>query len=649
MRVDVHKYLFIGLDKSDFFSASRDLGIIEFISKKHFVTPAYGRRFIDCLKIFNRLEEEYSEDALQFVKIGELSVDEILTEVLTLNQEIQELAENVKALGQEIVRVKPLGRFSSSEIADFSQRTGLSLRFFYRKHREGQEVEENQQNVFYLSTAYNFDYYVVIGIVDLSKDLYTEIEAGRSVNELQEELAALQRQIHQRSNRLCELYAYRDEVIRGLYVYDNAQQLRQAEECSQEFFNGKVFAVQGWVIAKKIKDLQALCDYHQIYMKRVAINPEETVPTYLENKGMGMMGEDLINIYDTPASSDKDPSSWVFVFFVVFFSMIVNDAGYGFLFLASSLFFAYKYRRKIKTSKHLARFIRMFAILGLGCICWGATTTSFFGVTVGNTSILRKYSLTHALALQKAKYYLKFRPAPYKELINEYPTLKSIRDPENFLLAAETNSGEYEAHAVVYNKFIDHILMELALVIGVVHLSLGMFRYCRYRYSGIGWVIFMLSAYLYVPMYLHTLSLIHYVFGVPYELGSYLGYYGMFFGIGVAVVLAVIQKSWRGIEELVAVIQVFSDVLSYLRIYALGLAGAMMGATFNQLGARLPILLGAIVILLGHSVNIILSIMGGVIHGLRLNFIEWYHYSFDGGGRPLRPLKKVTYYQEIDT
>ncbi|BAA98301.1 V-type ATP synthase subunit I [Chlamydia pneumoniae] len=641
MRLNIHKYLFIGRNKADFFSASRELGVVEFISKKCFITTEQGHRFVECLKVFDHLEAEYSLEALEFVKDESVSVEDIVSEVLTLNKEIKGLLETVKALRKEIVRVKPLGAFSSSEIAELSRKTGISLRFFYRTHKDNEDLEEDSPNVFYLSTAYNFDYYLVLGVVDLPRDRYTEIEAPRSVNELQVDLANLQREIRNRSDRLCDLYAYRREVLRGLCNYDNEQRLHQAKECCEDLFDGKVFAVAGWVIVDRIKELQSLCNRYQIYMERVPVDPDETIPTYLENKGVGVMGEDLVQIYDTPAYSDKDPSTWVFFAFVLFFSMIVNDAGYGLLFLMSSLLFSWKFRRKMKFSKHLSRMLKMTAILGLGCICWGTTTTSFFGMSFSKTSVFREYSMTHVLALKKAEYYLQMRPKAYKELTNEYPSLKAIRDPKAFLLATEIGSAGIESRYVVYDKFIDNILMELALFIGVVHLSLGMLRYLRYRYSGIGWILFMVSAYLYVPIYLGTVSLIHYLFHVPYELGGQIGYYGMFGGIGLAVVLAMIQRSWRGVEEIISVIQVFSDVLSYLRIYALGLAGAMMGATFNQMGARLPMLLGSIVILLGHSVNIILSIMGGVIHGLRLNFIEWYHYSFDGGGRPLRPLRKI--------
>ena len=88
-------------------------------------------------------------------------------------------------------------------------------------------------------------------------------------------------------------------------------------------------------------------------------------------------------------------------------------------------------------------------------------------------------------------------------------------------------------------------------------------------------------------------------------------------------------------------IQIFADILSYLRLYALGLAGALVNSD-HQRSCRFSsfCLRRFNCTALGHCVNIVLGIMGGVIHGLRLNFLEWYHYCFEGGGKMFNPLKK---------
>src|SRR5262249_3321915 len=109
-------------------------------------------------------------------------------------------------------------------------------------------------------------------------------------------------------------------------------------------------------------------------------------------------------------------------------------------------------------------------------------------------------------------------------------------------------------------------------------------------------------------------------------------------GLGLAVILAIVQRRLVGLAEIMHVIQVFADVMSYLRIYALSLAGLIMAATFNRIAASAPVYVGFLILLAVHSLNFSLALIGGLIHGLRLNFIEWYHYSFEGGGKKFNPL-----------
>lgn len=89
------------------------------------------------------------------------------------------------------------------------------------------------------------------------------------------------------------------------------------------------------------------------------------------------------------------------------------------------------------------------------------------------------------------------------------------------------------------------------------------------------------------------------------------------------------------------VIQIFADSMSYLRLYALGLSGALVVSTMTELASGMHVVLGGLLLLVAHTVNLALCVMGGVIHGLRLNFLEWYHYSFEGGGKKFNPLKKI--------
>jgi V/A-type H+-transporting ATPase subunit I len=369
-----------------------------------------------------------------------------------------------------------------------------------------------------------------------------------------------------------------------------------------------------------------------IYYDEIAIEPTDIVPTYLENHGLSRLGEDLVHIYDTPSATDKDPSMWVLGAFALFFAFIIGDAGYGLVYLALALFLRYKYPTLKGTAK---RVLNLFTVLCIGCVIWGTLMTSFFGMQIALDNPLRKLSLVQWLAEKKATYHLNHQDEVAKEWVEKYPQLKNVKDPHVFV----SFSPDPHKGPVILNRLTDNIMFELALFIGVIHLILSLLRYVGRHWQNIGWVAFLIGAYLYFPSYLKTPSFLNFVGGIDLVKGGMIGFQLMLAGIGIAWVLSIIRHGWTGIFEVMVLIQIFADTLSYLRLYALGLAGAIVGSTINEIASGMPLMIGVLLILISHFINIILGTMSGIIHGLRLNFLEWYHYSFEGGGKQFQPLK----------
>jgi V/A-type H+-transporting ATPase subunit I len=303
-----------------------------------------------------------------------------------------------------------------------------------------------------------------------------------------------------------------------------------------------------------------------------------------------------------------------------------------------ALYIRYKHQGLRDVKK---RVLDLMTILAFCIIAWGVLTTSFFGITIAPDSPLRKVSVMSWLTEKKAAYTIQHKGEAYDELVKKYPELNGVTNPEEFLTKAvhkgPAGGNVYE----VYNKFSDNILMELALFIGVLHVILSMGRYLDKNPQNLGWIIFLIGAYLYTPVFLNASSIVNFAFGVDRDAVAQSAIYMMYAGLAIAVVIALFKHKWLGALEATVVIQIFGDVLSYLRLYALGLSGSLLTATMMDLAASVPIFFGIIILIFGHSVNIVLGIMSGVIHGLRLNFLEWYHYSFEGGGRMFNPLRKL--------
>lgn len=400
------------------------------------------------------------------------------------------------------------------------------------------------------------------------------------------------------------------------------------------------FFVSGYVSESDIALLQELADSYNIYLEEVAIDAKETLPTHLVNEGMSRVGQDLVEVYDTPSSEDKDPSLWVLCAFSLFFAMIIGDGGYGAIFLLGALIVRFKVSKQApqataENNGALLRFSKLFGLLAVTTLLWGTVTHSFFGISLGYEHPLRTVSFVHHLSLKKLAYHLHEGDSVAQNFQALLPSIEGKSSLEAAKLLMQQGKD-------VLGEMADSILKELSILIGLVHLSLSMLRCVRKNWANFAWILFMLGGYLYVPTFLNATISAHFLWGMTPLLCAQIGLVLLYGGLALSVCLAVLQHGWIGLLEIMQVIQVFSDLLSYLRLYALALAGAMLSATFNSFALTLPYGLGIFATILGHIINIVLGIMGGVIHGLRLNFLEWYHYSFDGGGRALRPLKKVS-------
>ena len=553
---------------------------------------------------------------------------------MQLKGEVERLYEEKRLIEAEIVRVAPFGDFSIEDL-DFIEKEGhRKIQFFCRKSHKA-HLPYPEEDFFYIGTEYDLDYFVAIHPEVRSYPEMIEMRIDRPLGELQDHLSFIKESIHLVELELKDFAGHleylHETLLEELNEYHLACAKRDVAFPMQE---SSLFAVEAWIPKSKISRMYSLLEGLSVHVEEIRVEEKDRVPTYMENQGVKRLGEDLVLIYDIPATSDKDPSGWVFWFFALFFAIIVADGGYGLLYLGTALYLKYKMPTFTGQAK---RFFRLCLILSLFVIGWGVATSSFFGLRIAPDSFLGKISPLQTLVEKKADYHLEQKDDVYQFWIKEYPQAAKADSGSQFLqmVAKKGQVGlKYEA----FTTFSENILLEFSLVLGIVHISLSLLRYLRRSWSALGWVAFMVGGYLYFPSMVHATTIVNFLRLVDKVPAEEIGLQLLYSGLGVAAFFALVQKRWKGIGEIMHVVQIFADVLSYLRLYALALAGSIMASTFNEMGEIIGLVGGFVVVILGHGVNMLLGLMAGVIHGLRLNFIEWYHYSFDGGGRLLRPL-----------
>ncbi|MBI3901082.1 MAG: V-type ATP synthase subunit I, partial [Chlamydiia bacterium] len=424
----------------------------------------------------------------------------------------------------------------------------------------------------------------------------------------------------------------------GLNACLNSYHLDLAKNAISSPLEDTIFAIEAWTPTNRVEELKAIVKGLHVLCEEVAIEPLDLMPTCIENKGLKKVGEDLIYIYDVPSSQDKDPSTWILFFFSLFFAIIIADGGYGLIFLILSVIL--KWKLGPKASLQMKRFTKLSFILSLMTIGWGCATASFFGIEIGPDNPFRKSSFIHYLAQKKADYHLQREDDTYHSYFSSFPQVATAKDGHDFLVKTKyLKEGKTRYKAL--EDFYLNSLLEISLIVGILHLSTSILRNMVRNPAALGWIFFMIGGYVYFPIYLNVTTIANVFHFVSKEMAEILGLFCLGFGPFLVFVISLIEgKRWMALHELTNGIQVFSDVLSYLRLYALALAGIVMAETMNDtLGIELGFLGTFLVVGVGHMINISMSVMSATIHGLRLNFLEWYRYSFEGGGRLFNPLR----------
>lgn len=635
MIIDVYKYLFIGSRKDidRFFARAQKVGLAEFISPNGKLGKEVPKAVEDIASAIRILRKQPKKE--EFFVSEEKDPKEIIDKIIGLKRRIENLHEDRKYLETEISRISPFGNFTVEDVRAIEAHSKKRMQFFCMKETLREKVTLPEELI-YISTEYDMNYFISLSSEYVSMSGLIEIHIERSLVDLKHKLHVVKETIHNSEQSLKEMAGFLPYLHEKLLENLDHFELSSSKKHVMNPLDDSLFAVESWIPKDEQEKILPLLEGLAVHAEQVAIEKKDAVPTCMRNKGANMMGEDLVHIYDTPATDDKDPSAWVLWAFTIFFAVIISDAGYGMVYLLGALFLRYKFYKNAKAFGK--RFIKLFTLLSVACVIWGVLSGSYFGIKVSPKNPVTSVSFIDYLGRKKAQFHIDKQDKTYQEIVKEFPNLKNVKNAKEFFLEGKIEKEGITSY-VIMEEFHDNIFLEIALMLGIIHISLSLLRYLRQNWSGVGWVAFLVGGYLYFPSMLDAITMPHYLNLISPKASFAIGLQLLGGGFGVAVILGLIQHKLMGLEEIAKAIQIFADTLSYIRLYALALAAMILAATFNQLGMNAGYVGGFLIILVGHLTNIVLSTMGGVIHGLRLNYIEWYHYSFGGNGKLFKPLK----------
>ncbi len=515
----------------------------------------------------------------QVTRDSQLDLNKVLHQVDQNRQNRIRLSEKRDFLDQRIKDLEPWGEFTLPDLADLNHE---KLWFYLVPNYKMQDVEDSHLPWIQVHRDNRHTYIVVVSAEEPDATIMPVPRTHTGYVPLSE----LKEQLEETEIKLEAAEGEREALTRWIFLLQQSvasteNQALLEEVSGQTRDYGEVFALQGWIAVRDLPQLEAFAEEQGLVLLEEDPADDENPPTFLDNPEVYGGGQEVVSFFQTPNYRSWDPSRVVFFSFVSFFAIIMSDAGYSLLFGA---IIAWKWKAMAETETGRRLRAMGAALTGAG-VFWGVLVGSYFGAS-----------------------------APVS-LLGDMKLL---------------DLNDFDA------------MMALSITIGALHLILANLlmawvrRGSNQALSSVGWAV---SVSVALAGWLTTFTPIHWAI----------------FGIGLVLVLLfstpatgfTLSRLISGLLALTNVTKIFGDVLSYLRLFALGLASASLAITFNQLAAdvgnALPgigLLLHILILLAGHLLNFVLTVVSGVIHGLRLNLIEFYNWSLADEGYPFQPFSK---------
>jgi V/A-type H+/Na+-transporting ATPase subunit I len=598
MIISMQKYSFLiyHADYEDFLKKLQEIGVLHAIEKEVDQSDDIAIRLVKLsqydktIKLLKSREVE-PKDTPKY-EDGKALFDKLLEK----QEEREHLNLALANQKKELTKVEPWGDFSMQKVEDL-QKYGITVKFFVTSKKRFETLDPGDEfTVEKISEEGNFVYFLVFGKTDSD---FGTIEADE-VPPIKHTLGNIKKEIATIQEKIKKIEQFFDDC--AATSLDLLEQTRNRVKETADFYKvrdlseteaeGKVKLLEGWVPVTKEEEVTKFLDDHEVVYVSQKPDQKDKVPILLHNNRFSRLFEPIGKLFSLPDYHELDLTVFFAPFFMMFFGFCLGDAGYGLLFLIGAGIYKLKAKESFKPLLSLAQW------LGLATVIFGLLSGTFFGINLIETEI---------------------------------PFLTGYQD-------------------LFFNP---DKMFNLALVVGFIQIVFGLIVKTAnqmkqngwvYGLSSIGWIIVLLGSVMYVL--LTNIGILPSNKVMLYIILGIGGFFILFFSNPKANIFS---RIGTGIWDIYSTVTgVFGDLLSYIRLFALGLSSAILGFVINDIGIQIlgsaPIIgpiFFVIFLLLGHTLNILISSLGSFVHPMRLTFVEFYkNAGFKGGGKAYRPFAK---------
>jgi len=570
-------------NKKQMLNSLRDLGVVHIKQKKH-ADPEVSLRFTNLSSVYTTLSEIPGASDTAPVKSSK--------EFAEMNDKVVKAIENKKAnsdqsvkVSMQLERLKVWGDFSPGEIR-FLEEHGIPLSFYRLGKKELAQLASDK-NVTYvrLSPVEKMETIAVAGEkLPRSFPANEFVIPEKGISELQEELDHCRAETEKADKVLeaasKELATYKAELKRCQNEIEFSS-VERTSDCDEDlvWLSGYIPEADSKLFTEAAKK-----NAWAYTMDDIA-DDDEYVPTKVKYTKVSALMEPVFGILGTvPGYREYDISFWFLCFFSLFFAMIIGDAGYGACFLAVAVLLHIK-------QKKVNNLVLLVYVVSIATIIWGALTGTWFGL----------------------------------EGAMKIPFLRKL------VIPTFANYPEYFGYTSVQQQ---NVMMKFCFIIGTVQLSLACIMNIRRKIGNkdlsmvadIGWLMAINSLYYVVLLLVineqSNLLTCAIVILAGFVLVCLFGGMapGLSFSKGLKASLA------DSFTNFLNTISAFGNIMSYIRLFAVGLASLAIAQSFNNMALGMTGVMkvfGVLIFVLGHVLNLVMGLLSVIVHGVRLNLLEF--------------------------
>ncbi len=588
----------------DFLHRLQDLGVMHVVTSE--VSPQQSETlsgYVEQIRQLTALQKEMT-GLLETAKVAknpeapkEAKPIDDLTALSGRFEHLADLRRRHAEQTAQLAQLQPWGQFDPEKVQGQLAAAGCELQFYVAPTKVFEKQIRGEHPVMAVSTAKKDTYFVLV-----SQGAEPEIPATRltlpqiSQSQLQADHAALAQELKQETETLTreaqENLLHVEAALRDLNARMQFDTVREGTGTAAA---DHLMVLNGWIPATRQTDLEAAFADDAAWYQISDPTPDDDIPICMKNNRFFRMFEMITSLYMLPKYNELDLTPFFAPFYTVFFGLCLGDSGYG-LFIVVAVLLAKAFIKKM--SDGLRSALNLLMTMGLSAFVFGFLSGAFFGFNL--------YTLN----------------VPFLDKIGAAVSLDNSQ------------------------------MFNLSLILGFIQIIFAMCLHVwnkiiqfgfRYSLSTLAWMVVILSvaAGMFLPQYSHITKWLAYAgLAVAFCYNSPDAYKKPLTALPLNIGLGL----WDAYNMATGML---GDMLSYIRLFALGLSGGIVASVFNSLASGFApdnVVLGPLVFLLifvfGHALNMFMNVLGAFVHPMRLTFVEFFKNSgYEGGGLAYNPFR----------